>query len=129
MTGWRLVSEVAHVAGFGVELSGCLVGVDGGWWDEPVLAFVVAFDVPAVVVNEEVVRFAQQDAVGDVGFAVLGRPFVDVVCFGPGHFGVASFDRASTPFDGEGGALLCGEESLFTSDVQGQQVLDRKSVV
>jgi len=59
-----------------------LVGVDGGWWGEPVFAVVVAVDVPAVVVEQQVVVFAEEDSVGDIGSAVFGGPFVDVVGFG-----------------------------------------------
>ena len=111
--------EVAHVSGFGFQLSGCLVGVDGWGWGEPVLAVLVAGDVPAVVVEEEVVVFAEEDAVGDVGLAVVGDVFVDVVGFAPGHGGVASFGGAASPFDGEGDALGFGEQALLSSDIQG----------
>jgi hypothetical protein len=39
-------------------------------------------DVPAVVVEEEMVVLAEQDAVSDVGPAVIPFPLVDVMRFG-----------------------------------------------
>ena len=53
-------------AGFGFQAPGCLVGVDRGRRDQPVLALVVAVDVPLVVVEEQMVVFAEQDPVGSV---------------------------------------------------------------
>jgi hypothetical protein len=79
---------------------------------------VVAFYFPAVVVEEQVVVFTQRDPVGDVGFAFVARPLVDVVGFSPGHGCVASDRCASAPFDGEGFALFRGEQPVFSSDIQ-----------
>jgi hypothetical protein len=58
-----------------------LVGVDVWWWDHPVCV-VFSDDFPALVVHAEVTVFAEEYPVGDVGAAVFGCPFVEVVGFG-----------------------------------------------
>ena len=60
---------------------------------------------------------AEQDAVGDVGEADLGEPFVDVMRFCPGGGFVAAGPEAAAVADGEGEFLAFGEEAFFPADV------------
>jgi len=57
------------------------VGVLFFGWFEPVAAVGVVDDLPVPVVGEHVVVAAEEDAVGDVGGAVVFGPVVDVVGF------------------------------------------------
>ena len=95
-----------------------------GWWDEPVfgLGGASSFDLPVVVVEEEMVVFAEEQSVGDVGAAVVSGPVLDVVGFAPGGWSVASGPEAAAVAFGEGGALAWGEESVFAPDVEGVAV-------
>jgi hypothetical protein len=52
------------------------------WWDEPVFGVFVSLNFPPVVVEEEVMVSAEQDAVGEICFAVVSFPEDDVVGFG-----------------------------------------------
>ena len=95
-----------------------------GWWNEPVfrLGGASSFDFPVVVVEEEMVVFAEEQSVGDVGAAVVSGPVLDVVGFAPGGWSVASGPEAAAVAFGEGGALAWGEESVFAPDVEGVAV-------
>ena len=68
-----------------------------------------ADDVPVVVVEEHVVSSAEEDSVGDVGFAGVALPGVDVVGFAPGWWAVAVGEAASAVPNCESDALSFGE--------------------
>ncbi|QYF74226.1 hypothetical protein [Cryobacterium sp. PAMC25264] len=72
-----------------------------------------------MVVQEAVVRVAEQDAVADVGGAVVAEPVVDVVGFGEGGWFVAVAPAAAAVAGGEGDALGGGEEALVSAEVEG----------
>ena len=90
-----------------------LLGVDVGWWDEPV-GGAVAFDFPVVVVDEEVMVSTQEDPVFDVRFAVVAMPVADVMCFRPGRWAFAGWEEATTVSGGEDQFVAAAEEALFT---------------
>lgn len=113
-----VVAECGALAG---HADGCSLRVDAGGRCEPVFV-VVAGDVPAVVVEEQVVVSAEEDSVVDVGAAVISFPVLDVVGFGPGGWAVASGSHASAVSGGQCDALTVGEESLFAPDVDGLAV-------
>jgi hypothetical protein len=71
-----------------------LVRLHTDGWSEPKLA-AIAENLPVVVVKQHVVFTTQQDAVSDVGFAVVSVPVFDVVCLAPGHGPVAVFPPAA----------------------------------
>ena len=50
---------------------------------------------PAVVVEEEVVVSAEEDAVGEVGAAFVSGPVGDVVAFAPGWGSIAVGEHAA----------------------------------
>ena len=77
-----------------------------------------ASDFPLVVVEEEVVVSAEEDSVGEVGASGVSYPVGDVVAFAPGGGPVAAGPHASAVAGGQGDALSCGVEAVFTSDVQ-----------
>ena len=122
---WSLLFsfEVAEGGVFGDQLDGCLVGVLVGWGNQPVPVRFVAGDVPPVVVEQQVVVAAEQDAVGQVGVAAVSFPVHDVVGFGPGRWPVAAGGGASAPEDGEGFFLFAGEETLFAPEVDNMPIV------
>jgi hypothetical protein len=61
---------------------------------------------------------AEQDRVGEVGAAGVSSPMVDVVVFAPGCWSFAVGEHASAVPGSRRGALVCGVEPLFPSDVQ-----------
>ena len=64
---------------------------------------------------------AEQDRVGEVGevgAAGVSGPEQDVVVFEPGCWSVAVGEHASAVPGSQRGALLCGVEPLFPSEVQ-----------
>nr|WP_240034675.1 hypothetical protein [Glaciihabitans arcticus] len=87
----------------------------------------MADDFPCVVVQGEVVERAEQDAVVDVGGAVVVFPVVDVVGFGPGCGSVAAGPHAAAVAGGEGDALFAGEAALLSSNIQRPGVCDGDS--
>ena len=80
-------------------------------------------DVPPVVVKQQVMEFAEQDAVFDVGVPVVAFPVVDVVRFAPGGRSVAAGPEASAVSHPEADALPGGEEALGSSDVDALAVV------
>lgn len=74
---------------FRAKFSRCSVWINVGWWGEPIVVL-VAFDFPVVVVKKHVVVSAEQYAVGQVSFAVVACPLVDVMGLGPAGRSVAS---------------------------------------
>ncbi|HEX4443986.1 MAG TPA: hypothetical protein VHZ81_10480 [Galbitalea sp.] len=67
---------------FGLSKRG-LIDLDRRRRNEPILAAITSSNLPVVVVKEQMMMFAEQDAVGDIRFAVVGGTFIDVVSFGP----------------------------------------------
>ena len=80
--------------------------VDASGWDGDESVDGVAVDSPVVVVDEHVVVAAEQDAVADVGSAVIAVVLVDVVGFAPGSGAVAVREAAATITSGKRVALL-----------------------
>ncbi|HEV7565197.1 MAG TPA: hypothetical protein VGO31_04475, partial [Microbacteriaceae bacterium] len=75
------------------------------------------FDSPAVVVEEEVMSAAEEDAVCEVRFAA-GAVWVDVVGFAPGWWAIAFGPAASAVSVGERDSLRAGEQPPGASEVQ-----------
>lgn len=67
-----------------MQLDQALPWVDAGGWPQPIQAFVFQ-DLPALIVQEPVVRIAEQDAEADVGAAVVAEPMLNVMSFGEGR--------------------------------------------
>ena len=83
----------------------------------------VSLDVPVVVVQDHVVASAKEYAVGDVGFAVVLLPVINMVRFSPGGGSVAVWPDTTAVTDPDADALFLGEESLFASDVDALPVI------
>jgi hypothetical protein len=83
----------------------------------------VAVDFPAVIVEDEVVSSAKQDAVRNVRAAVVPGPLVDVVRFAPCGWPVAARGHAASIAGGHADALPFGEETLVTADVDALSVV------
>ena len=96
-----------------------------GRWDQPIFAASrpASLDLPVVIVQEEMVVFAEQDSVGHVGAATVSGPVVDVVGFAPGWWSFAAGPTASTVAFGKGRALAGCEESLLATHVERLAVL------
>ncbi|MEL4318011.1 hypothetical protein WJX64_03255 [Leifsonia sp. YIM 134122] len=97
---------------------GRLGRVDQGRWDQPVPVVLVAGDLPTLIVDAEVTPAAQQDAVGDVGVAVVAFPMPDVMHFRPGGWSVAVGFQTSAVADADREALRSIEQSFVTAEVQ-----------
>jgi hypothetical protein len=91
--------------------------VSAGWGVEPVPA-VSSADLPAFVVQFEVVVFAEQHTPLKVGAAVISDVVVDVMCLTPGGWAFAVFPDAAAVADGEGDALVARVEALFAAEVE-----------
>jgi hypothetical protein len=123
----RLFScEVAECGTFGDEFDGCAGGVSFGGWGEPVpgASVVEGFsgDIPAAVVEQEMVVSTEEDSVPDVGPSVVFGPQHNVVGFAPGRRPVTARGCASAPDDREGFALFGGEEPVLAPVVEGPPV-------
>jgi hypothetical protein len=86
------------------------------WRQQPILA-AGSGDVPVVVVQQQMVKSAQKNAIGDVGVPVVSSPVVDVVGFAPGGGSVASRPSASAVAGGQSNALTGGVETLLAAEV------------
>lgn len=88
-------------------LSGCLVGVDPGGWDEP---------WHGVVVDDVVVVCAQQGQVADGGMAAVGP--VCAVVVAPGCGPVAAGEGAALVAGDQGAADRGGDDAGGRADVE-----------
>src|SRR6185437_163416 len=61
----------------------------------------------------------EQDAISDIGAAMIAEPFVDVVRFTPGGRSVAARESASAVSDRQPDPLSRREEPLLAADVDG----------
>ncbi len=77
-----------------------------------------AHDAPLVVVQQQVVVFAEQDAVIHVSSAVISHPFIGVVGFAPRGWSVAAGPDAASVAGGEGDALATGEQAHLPAEVE-----------
>ena len=75
-------------------------------------------DLPTVVVQEQVVVSAEQDAVSNIGTAVISIPVGDVMGFAPGGRTLAVTETAAAISCGEGDALRAGEHPLLSTHVE-----------
>ena len=87
---------------------------------------IVAFNLPVVVVKKQVVVSAEQYAVGQVSFAVVACPLVDVMGFGPAGGSVASGPQAATVPDRKGNLLSGAEQAGFATKVDNVAVLTKR---
>ena len=76
-----------------------------------------SYDLPAVVVEQQVMPATQQDAVGDIGAAAISPPD-DVVGLAHARRPVTCRVCAPAPFGLESGALLRGEQPLVAAHIQ-----------
>ena len=90
--------------------------VSVGWRVEPV-ASVSSADLPAFVVESEVVVFAQQHTALEVSTPAR-RVMVDVVGFAPGRWSFASGPEAPPVADREGDPLVAGEQPLLPPEIE-----------
>jgi hypothetical protein len=94
-----------------------LLGVDAGRRDHFGDAVVGKDHLPFAVVNQVVMKRAQQAPVAQVGASALG-PGSNVVCFAPGWWPVTTTPAAPLVADGQGEALVPVEQPLRRPLVQ-----------
>lgn len=82
------------------------------------IALVLARDAPSPVVQLAVMVAAEQDSAVDIGAALLGVPFVNVVCFAVRGGAIAASPPASAVTHRQGDALCRREQAMLPSDVQ-----------
>jgi hypothetical protein len=70
-----------------------------------------------IVMQEQVMSPAKQDAIRDVRLAVVTLPLVDVVSFAPGRGSIAAGEETSAIPYSHARSLALGEEALDASDV------------
>ncbi|MDP9116227.1 MAG: hypothetical protein M3O28_02975, partial [Actinomycetota bacterium] len=71
-----------------------------------------------MVVQQQVMVFAEKHAVRHVCAAGVSRPVLDVVRFAPGGWSFATRPQASAVPLGQSDALSWGEESVFAADIE-----------